>query len=165
VIFSEKFTSCGKVTSYPHTVNPFLFLSFQFFARLMNKLAPLVGFLSPAGEGNSNCSGFCKRRIKNGHGAPSHSTISPFSLPVSAHALVEVGSLHFSLLRYFFPSFLHSPARCLTNFPSARHNVSTFAKSSAVKSPPASAADAPFRLTCITPTTFPSHKIGALTIF
>ena len=30
---------------------------------------------------------------------------------------------------------------------------------------PALLAEVPFRLICITPTTFPSHKIGALTIF
>jgi hypothetical protein len=60
---------------------------------------------------------------------------------------------------------LHSPAKCLTNFPNGRHNASTFPKSSAVKSAPASIGELPLRLTCITPTTFPSHKIGALMIF
>jgi len=61
--------------------------------------------------------------------------------------------------------FLYSPANCRTNLPSGRHNASTFPKSSELKSGPALAKFSPFRLTCITPTTFPSDKIGALMIF
>src|SRR5208337_4585680 len=58
----------------------------------------------------------------------------------------------------------HSPPKCCTNLPSGRHNASTFPRSSAEKSGPAVPVLVPFRLTCITPTTFPSYRIGALMI-
>jgi hypothetical protein len=69
---------------------------------------------------------------------------------------------YFSTYKLFFP---YSPAHCRTNLPNGRHNASTFPKSSELKSGPALAEFSPFRLTCITPTTFPSDKIGALMIF
>ena len=60
---------------------------------------------------------------------------------------------------------VYSPASLITIFPNGRQIASTFPRSSAVKSGPALLAELPFRLICITPTTLPSHKIGALTIF
>jgi len=66
---------------------------------------------------------------------------------------------------YRLLTIFHSPATCRTNLPNGRHSASTFPKSSAVKSGPAFVALPPFRLTCITPTTFPSQRIGALMIF
>ena len=90
----------------------------------------------------------------------------PFALAFRISLLCETLLLCASALSFpSRPLSLTLPARCLTNFPNGRHNASTFPKSSAVKSAPASIAVAPFRLICITPTTFPSHKIGALTIF
>ena len=102
-------------------------------------------------------------------------------LPISVFGITNSSSVrisaHSAPLRYLFPLFTghgsqvaghcssHSLAKCLTNFPNGGHKASTFPKSSDVKSPPASIAVAPLRLICITPTTFPSHKIGALTIF
>jgi hypothetical protein len=81
-------------------------------------------------------------------------------------AFCEVG---FTVLRFHFCTaklfFLYSPAKCRTNFPNGRHNASTVPKSSELKSGPALDKFSPFRLTCITPTTFPSNKIGALMIF
>jgi len=58
----------------------------------------------------------------------------------------------------------HSPPKCCTNLPNGRQYASTFPRSSAVKSGPQVSLLVPFRLICITPTTFPSYNIGALMI-
>ena len=141
----------------------FSFYNSQFFSRIPRP--PSSEPISPPSRLRSLC----------GPSAPSVVSFLPFSsltsaLPLRTLRLCVIFSLLFSsseavdckLSTVSF--FSHSPAKCFTTLPSGRHSASTFPRSSAVKSGPLSAVLVPFRLTCITPTTFPSNNIGALTI-